>query len=97
MPPLSLILYLLLLLLGFPIGLILAYLCKEEIKSWRKRLKLISIICLVLIIIILFTNFQYKLPIIFTFLFMIITCLTIVWKSKKNNFIVIMKDLIFPA
>jgi len=80
------IIYIIILILGFPAGLILAKMCKDEIKAWRKRLKIISVICLIIAIIVSFlssTIFIYKLPVIIALFFMIITCLTIVWKSYK--------------
>ena len=76
--------YLLLLVTGFPIGLFLAKLCKEEIKTWRKRLFIISVVCLLLTIIVSFipiTLYLYKFPTIISLFFIIIVCLTIVWKS----------------
>jgi hypothetical protein len=76
------IFYLLLLIVGFPIGLILAKLCREEIKAWRKRLFIISVLAFILIIVMIFVNFLYKLPIIITLFFIIIICLTIIWKSN---------------
>jgi len=78
------IFYLLLLLIGFPIGLILAKLCREEINAWRKRLFIISVLAFILIIVMVFVNFLYKLPIIITLFFIIIMCLTIIWKSHKK-------------
>ena len=76
------LLYLIALLLGFPVGLLLFKLCSDEIKAWKKRLIIISGICLVLAFIISFTNFLYKLPVIMGLFFIIITCLVIVWKSE---------------
>jgi len=73
--------YLLILLAGFPTGLILARLCKEELKNWKKRLFIISIIAFILIIVIVFIDFLYKLPVIISLFFIIILCLTIIWKS----------------
>lgn len=73
--------YLLLLLIGFPAGLLLAHLCKDEIKAWKKRLFIMSCISLLLIVVISFLNFEYKLPVIITLFFIIIVCLTIVWKG----------------
>jgi uncharacterized membrane protein YoaK (UPF0700 family) len=76
--------YLLLLITGFPIGLFLAKLCKEEIKKWRKRLFIMSIISLILSIVVSFipiTTYLYKFPTIISLFFIIIVCLTIVWKS----------------
>jgi len=73
--------YLVLLLLGFVNGILLARICKEEIKKWKKRLFIMSIVSLGLIVVISFLNFEYKFPVIISLFFMIITCLTIVWKS----------------
>lgn len=73
--------YLIILAIGFPAGLILAKMCKDEIKSWRKRLLIICGISLILGIIIFFTYFEYKIPVIITLSFIIITDLTIYWKS----------------
>lgn len=77
--------YLILLLLGFPAGLLLAWLCKDEIKKWRGRMFLISVLSLVLIIILSFLSFEfylYKIPTIISLFFIIIVCLTINWKSN---------------
>ncbi len=76
--------YLILLLLWFPTGLILARLCKEELKNWRKRLFIITIISLIIAVgvsFISFNSFTYKFPVIISLFFIIITCLTIIWKS----------------
>lgn len=72
---------LILLLLGFPTGLILARLCKEELKAWRKRLFIMSFVSFILIIMMIFVDFLYKLSIIISLFFIIITCLTIIWKN----------------
>jgi len=78
------LIYIIILVIGFPAGLILAKMCKDEIKAWRKRLVIISVICLILAIGISFLPsviFLYKLPSIVALFFIIITSLTIVWKS----------------
>jgi len=75
--------YLLLLLIGFPIGLLLVKLCREEIKSWRKRLFIISVLSFIFIIIMSFVKFLYKIPIIISLFFIIIICLTIIWRSYQ--------------
>jgi len=74
------LLYLLLLVIGFPVGLFLAKLCKEELNAWRTRLFIISVICLIGVVVIAFTDFLYKIPIIISLFFIIIVCLTINWK-----------------
>ena len=78
---LSNLLYSILLLVGFPVGLLLAYLCKDELKIWKKRLFILSAISLISIIVVSFLNFEYKLPVIISLFFIIIVCLTIVWKG----------------
>ncbi len=78
---LNTLLYLVLLILGFPIGLILAKVCREEIKNWRKRLLIISGISFLISIIIFFFKFDYKVPVIVALFFIIITDLTVLWKS----------------
>ena len=75
------LLYLALLLIGFPLGLFLAKLCKEEIKNWRVRLFAMSVAALVLAVVVSFFRFEYKVPVIMALFFMIITDLTIIWKS----------------
>lgn len=78
--------YILILLAGFPTGLLLEKLCIEEIKNWRTRFLGVSIICFVLAVIIGFTNITYKLPYIISLLFMTITSLTLVWKGYKLGY-----------
>ena len=80
------VLYILIVILGFPIGLLLKKLCKDEINLWGKRFLVMSIIALILIIILLFISFQYKLPSIIALLFIIITSLTIKFFNRKTNF-----------
>jgi len=75
------LLYALLLLAGFPTAWILAKLCNDEIKAWKKRFIIMAISSLIIAIIIFFTNFEYKLPVIMTLFFAIITLLTIIWKT----------------
>lgn len=76
--------YIMILAAGFPAGIILAKLCDDEIKNWRFRFKIISLACLMLAIVIFFTGFEYKTPVIAGLIFIIITSLTVVWKSYKK-------------
>lgn len=82
--------YLIILIASFPVAFLLAYLCKEEIKAWRKRFLIISIICFILSILVSFipnSFFQYKLPVTITLFFVIIMNLTVIWRSyyKKKK------------
>ena len=78
------LLYVLLLLSGFPTGIILAKLCKEELKDWKNRFIILIVISLILSILIYFIKFEFKIPVILTLLFVIITFLTIIWKSYNK-------------
>lgn len=75
------LLYVLLLLAAFPIALILSNICSDEIKKWRERFTLMSISCLILALIINFTNFDYKFPTTIALIFIILTNLVLIWKS----------------
>ena len=54
------LIYLIIILLGIPAGLFLAKICKEEIKNWRKRLKILIAGCFVVIVAVFFLDFEYK-------------------------------------
>ncbi len=69
----------LILLTAFPVAYFLIYLCKDEIRGWRKRLNVISLISLILAIVMFFTEFEFKVPIIITCFFVIIMNFTIVY------------------
>jgi len=73
--------YLLILTASFLTGIILSKLCSDEIKNWRKRFLAIAIFSLLIIVVIIFINFEYKIPAIISLFFIIITNLTIIWKS----------------
>ena len=75
------LLYLILLILGFVFGIILSKLCKDEIKKWKGRLFFMSGASLLLIVVVSFTGFAYKFPVMIGLFFIIITCLTVIWKG----------------
>lgn len=79
------VLYIIVIILGIPTGYLLAYLCKEEIGIWKKRLISIAAIAIVLGIIMFFINFQYKISVSVTMWFIAVFCLTIVFKRKRIN------------
>jgi len=74
--------YLWLLLAGVFVGFLLAWLCSDEIKNWRFRLKLIIGACVVLIIGLFFSSFIYRTPSIVSLFFVIIVCEIIILKIK---------------
>ncbi len=71
--------------MGFVNGLLLAHLCKEEVRKWRVRFFMMAIVSALLSIGIYFTKFQYKLPIMMALLFICITSLTIMWRAKSKG------------
>lgn len=77
------IIYILIILAGIPNGLLLAKLCKDELKAWKNRFTYIAIISLASIIIIYFSSLELKIPIIIALFFMITTSLTIIKKAKN--------------
>ena len=81
------VIYLLVISAGILNGIFLARWCADELKIWRKRFLILAIISLALIIVVYFTSFEYKIPVITAFLFTITTSLTI-WKIriKKSMF-----------
>ena len=80
------LLYLLILILGVFAGLFLSKICRDEIRAWRKRLFIMSIVSFVLIVLVFLIPidiYYYKLPTIVTLLFIIVVDLTIVWKTQR--------------
>lgn len=75
------VLYIILLLLGFPSGIYLARTCRDEIRKWRGRLILICALGIILVGLLLILDIKLKLSIIVGLFFIIITLLTIVLKS----------------
>ena len=76
--------FILLLLTGFLVGYILSHLCSDEIRAWKKRLIIITIICFILAVSISpipLISFNYKFPATITLFFIIIVNLTIIWRS----------------
>lgn len=80
---LSNLFYLILLLIAIPTGLILKKLCKDEIKNWAGRFKLICLVSFILSLIFLYSNFEYKIPVIFSLFFIMITMIVLVWNYVK--------------
>ena len=78
----SYIIYVILLLLGFPTAYVLTKLCKDEIKNWKVRFIIIILTLLILSIVISFTNFKFKIPVIISLMFMVITLLVVILKSS---------------
>ena len=75
-------LYFLIILLTIPIGIFLTWLAKDEIKSWKKRFYLISIISLAISLVLLFLEFSLKTPFIFGLIFMVVLLSFLIIKAK---------------
>jgi len=75
-------LYFAIVILGIPAGLLISKLCKDEIKSWRKRLISMGIISLVGGVVVFFTSFEYKIPVVISLFFIIIFCFVIILKNR---------------
>jgi len=78
------LLYLFILLAGFPTAYLLSYLCEDEIRNWRKRLLGISIASLIITIGLVFTSFEYRFPVIVTLFFVIIVNLVVIGESNRK-------------
>ena len=78
----NVLVYLLILLFAFPVAFLLSKLCNDEIKNWRGRLLLISIISL-LAPALLFIDFEFRFPILVSLIFIIIMNFTIIWISHR--------------
>lgn len=70
-------------LLGIPVGIFLAKLCNEEVKAWKFRLKMVAFVAFFLGIVMFFLDFEYKVPVIIGFGFMVVCCLSVVWRRGK--------------
>jgi hypothetical protein len=77
--------YIITLLLAIPFALFLEKLCKEEIRDWLTRFKIISIISIILAITTHFSNLEYKIPIIIGLLFITITLDTLIIRDRLNK------------
>lgn len=70
--------YLLILLIGIPVGLVLVKLCRDEVGSWRFRFKLMIGVCFGIIGVVAFSNFEFKIPVIVSLLFVVVVGLVVV-------------------
>jgi len=75
------VIYILLLLSAFPIGIILKRLCKDEIESWQFRFKIISLTSLLISLVVLYYDFEYKIPVMLSLFFISVTMIFLVWKN----------------
>ncbi len=79
--------YIVILLLAFPAGYLLAYLARDELVLGRKWFVLLSVVSLISAVIISFTNLELKFLIILSLFFIIIISLIAVWKSHDLKWV----------
>jgi len=83
------LLYIVVLVLAFPVGYLLAWLAKDELFSWRKYYITMAVISIILTLpVYLFNLFStINLPIILTLFFIAIISLMALWKSYDKKFL----------
>ena len=75
------LIYIIIILLAIPTGLFLAKLCEEELSDWKLRFKIMIIISFILSLGIYFSSLEYKISIMVSLLFIIMTLLTLIKKT----------------
>ena len=79
------LLYVLILLLAFPVGYLLAWLARDELVKGRMWFALLAVASLIAIVIVSVTTFLLKFIIILTLFFIIIISLVAIWKSYDKK------------
>ena len=74
-------LYLLVFATSYPVGIWLKKVCSDEVKSWESRLKGMIVISIVLIGVILFLDFAYKVEVVLSLLYVILVNLVVLRKK----------------
>ena len=75
------VIYIIILVLAIPTGQLLAKLCKDELKDWKFRFKIIFSISATGAILLYFSQLEYKIPMIVALLFIIINLSVLVKKA----------------
>lgn len=73
------------LLSAFPVGLLLAWLTKEELKDGRKWFLVLAILFIIAATFLSFINFSEKIPAILTLFYISIVSLISVYKSHDKT------------
>jgi len=81
------ILYIIILVLAFPAGYLLAYLARDELIAGRKWFMLLAVLSLVFSVILSLTNFSFKFPSILSLFFIVIISLMAMWKSHDKKWV----------
>jgi hypothetical protein len=77
--------YIIILVLAFPIGYLLAYLARDELIAGRKWFLLLEGVSLIILLVIASVNFSMKIPAMLTLLFLMIISMMAYWKSKDKK------------
>lgn len=81
------LLYVLLLLAGFPVGYFLAWLARDELLAGKKWFLVLSVVCLITAIVVGFVSFNLKFPAILCLFFIIIISQIAMWKSHDRKWV----------
>lgn len=81
------ILIVLIMLTSLPAGLLLAYLCRDELVAGRKWFKIISVVSIIAAILLLLVNINYKLEIILSLIYFAVVSAISLKLSFKKGFI----------
>ncbi len=81
------LLYILILVAGFPAGYLLAWLARDELLAGRKWFLFLSAVCLIAAIVLTFIESSLKLQIILTLFFTIIVSQIAMWKSYDKKWV----------
>ena len=81
------LLYVLILILAFPVGYLLAWLARDELVTWKKWYILLAVVSVIAAIPVAFLQSLslIKLPVILTLFFIAIISLMAVWKSHDKK------------
>ena len=77
--------YLITIILAIPFAIALEKLCKEEVRDWITRFKIISFILILLAILTYFSTLEYKAPIITGLLFITVTLDTLIIRDRRQK------------
>ena len=80
------LLYVIILILAFPVGYLLAWLARDELVAGRKWFIALAVVSIIAAIPVAFFV-SIKLPIILTLFFIAIICLMAVWKSHDKKWV----------
>ena len=81
------IIIILVLLTSLPVGWLLAYLTREEIKGYRKYFALLVVVSLVIALILAFFDIKEKIAIILTLVYIAVVSGISIWLSYQKGFV----------